>query len=79
MTTQPQHTPITLQDHERTPCERWTRVMGYHRPISAFNAGKQAEHAERLYFRADKVIFASGLKAPTPITQDQRRYRVGAA
>jgi anaerobic ribonucleoside-triphosphate reductase len=35
---------------ERVPCEIWTRVMGYHRPISAFNPGKQAEHAERKHF-----------------------------
>lgn len=25
--------------------------MGYHRPIDSFNAGKQAEQAERCYFR----------------------------
>jgi hypothetical protein len=24
--------------------------MGYHRPVSAFNAGKRAEHADRAYF-----------------------------
>lgn len=41
---------IELTDDERQPCEVWTRVMGYHRPVSSFNAGKQAEHAERLYF-----------------------------
>lgn len=34
----------------RQPCEIWTRVMGYHRPVSAFNPGKQSEHAERLHF-----------------------------
>ncbi|NCA70917.1 MAG: hypothetical protein EOM91_12555 [Sphingobacteriia bacterium] len=28
-------------------------MMGYHRPVSAFNAGKQAEHAERRYFTAN--------------------------
>lgn len=39
-----------LRDEERTRCEVWTRVMGYHRPISAFNAGKRSEHAERQYF-----------------------------
>ncbi len=42
---------ITLQDAERTPCEVWTRVMGYHRPVSAWNAGKQSEHQDRRYFR----------------------------
>ena len=44
--------PMTeLAEHERTPCEQWTRVMGYHRPVSAFNAGKQAEFRERRLFR----------------------------
>lgn len=28
----------------------WTRVMGYHRPISSFNRGKKGEHAERQHF-----------------------------
>lgn len=26
-----------IKDSERTKCEVWTRVMGYHRPISSFN------------------------------------------
>lgn len=39
-----------LKDEERTRCEVWTRVMGYHRPVSAWNPGKQSEHAERRYF-----------------------------
>jgi anaerobic ribonucleoside-triphosphate reductase len=39
-----------LDDSERTPCEVWTRVMGYHRPASSFNNGKQSEFAERVYF-----------------------------
>jgi hypothetical protein len=34
----------------RTRCEVWTRVMGYHRPLSAWNKGKQQEHRERCYF-----------------------------
>lgn len=46
---------IELKPEERTPCEVWTRVMGYHRPVSAFNAGKQSEHRERLYFREEKA------------------------
>ncbi|MEW8203651.1 MAG: anaerobic ribonucleoside-triphosphate reductase [Candidatus Thiodiazotropha endolucinida] len=44
------HHSIELKDEERTRCEIWTRVMGYHRPISAFNPGKQSEQAERRYF-----------------------------
>jgi len=39
-----------LKNSERTRCEVWTRVMGYHRPVSDWNPGKQAEHAERKPF-----------------------------
>jgi anaerobic ribonucleoside-triphosphate reductase len=42
---------IHLKEEERTRCEIWTRVMGYHRPVTAWNAGKQSEHQERKYFR----------------------------
>ncbi len=45
---------IVLKDEERTKCEVWTRVMGYHRPTSSFNIGKQGEFAERKYFTEDK-------------------------
>ena len=31
-------------------CEVWTRVMGYHRPVSSFNIGKQSEFTERRFF-----------------------------
>ncbi len=48
-------TRITLTDEERQPCEVWTRVMGYHRPVSEFNPGKQSEHGERRHFREARV------------------------
>lgn len=41
---------VTLSNNERQPCEIWTRVMGYHRPMSSFNIGKQGEFHERRYF-----------------------------
>ena len=41
---------MQLKDEERTRCERWTRVMGYHRPVASFNRGKQGEFAERRCF-----------------------------
>jgi anaerobic ribonucleoside-triphosphate reductase len=41
---------VTLSDDERQPCEVWTRVMGYHRPVSSFNRGKKGEHNERKFF-----------------------------
>jgi ribonucleoside-triphosphate reductase len=42
-------------EHETCPtcavaCEIWTRVMGYHRPVSSFNKGKQGEFHERQFF-----------------------------
>ncbi len=45
---------ITLKDEERTKCEVWTRVMGYHRPTSSFNIGKKGEFEERKYFKESK-------------------------
>ena len=43
-------TQPVLSDDERQPCEIWTRVMGYHRPVASFNAGKKGEFAERVCF-----------------------------
>lgn len=41
-----------LEEHssERTKCTVYTRVMGYHRPVETFNAGKQGEFYERAHF-----------------------------
>ena len=41
---------IELDDSERTRCEIWTRVMGYHRPVSGYNIGKIGEFQERKLF-----------------------------
>lgn len=45
---------IVLTDDERQPCEVWTRVMGYHRPLASFNIGKKGEYRERRFF-SEKV------------------------
>lgn len=42
---------------QRTRCEVWTRVMGYHRPISHYNVGKKAEHMSRKHFQ--EVVVAN--------------------
>jgi hypothetical protein len=47
---------VKLKDEERQPCEIWTRVMGYHRPVSEFNKGKKEEFAERKCFTEEKAI-----------------------
>ncbi len=41
-----------ITNEDRTRCEVWTRVMGYHRPVSGFNIGKKAEHYMRKHFVA---------------------------
>lgn len=41
---------IELQDCERQPCEVWTRVMGYFRPVKFFNIGKKGEFYQRRCF-----------------------------
>ncbi|MFN7085741.1 MAG: anaerobic ribonucleoside-triphosphate reductase [Burkholderiales bacterium] len=46
---------IVLTDEERQPCEIWTRVMGYHRPVSSFNIGKKGEFHERKFFEEARV------------------------
>jgi anaerobic ribonucleoside-triphosphate reductase len=49
---------IVIDDTERQECEVWTRVMGYHRPVASFNAGKKSEHRQRLFFRpANEIVY----------------------
>lgn len=35
--------------------EVWTRVVGYLRPVADFHPGKQEEHSERTFFKAEAV------------------------
>ncbi len=37
----------------RTKCERYSRVVGYLRPLEQWNDGKQAEWHERKVFRVE--------------------------
>lgn len=46
---------IELTDEERQPCEIWTRVMGYYRPTSYYNVGKQGEYNERVTFTEERT------------------------
>ena len=50
---------IILTNQERQPCEVWTRVMGYHRPVSTFNIGKKGEHYERKHFQECRAKLAA--------------------
>jgi anaerobic ribonucleoside-triphosphate reductase len=46
-----------MKDEERTLCEVWTRVMGYFRPVSGYNKGKQSEFRERKYFKESSAKY----------------------
>lgn len=46
---------IEIKAEERQPCEVWTRVMGYYRPVAFFNTGKKGEFHERKEFVEPKV------------------------
>lgn len=47
---------MELKDNERQECEIWTRVMGYHRPVSEFNRGKKSEFYSRKCFTEEKAV-----------------------
>jgi anaerobic ribonucleoside-triphosphate reductase len=38
-------------EKERTKCERYSRVVGYLRPVNQWNDGKQAEFEDRVTFK----------------------------
>ena len=48
------------RNEKRTRCEVWTRVMGYHRPVSSFNKGKKSEFSERATFAEGKSLADAG-------------------
>jgi len=56
--TQTHEAEIVLNEDERQLCEVWTRVMGYHRPVSSFNRGKKGEHNERQFFSEKRAALA---------------------
>ncbi len=46
---------MTTDNSKRTPCEIYTRVMWYLRPVSNYNTGKKSEFYSRKYFDENKV------------------------
>ena len=46
---------MTTDKSKRTPCEIYTRVMWYLRPVSNYNIGKKSEFYSRKYFDENKV------------------------
>lgn len=47
---------VQLADENRQVCEVWTRVMGYFRPVSQFNAGKKSEYSDRILLKSQDLV-----------------------
>lgn len=58
---------VVLSQEERQPCEVWTRVMGYHRPVQSFNIGKKGEFEER------KCFTEKAASAHKPLARDDQQ------
>ena len=43
-----------METRERTRCERYSRIVGYLRPLQQWNDGKQAEWKDRKMFDVKK-------------------------
>lgn len=59
-------TSLPQIEQKRTRCEVWTRVMGYHRPVSQFNIGKKSEHYSREHFQEQESLNSLFCKKYTP-------------
>ena len=58
---------MTTDKNKRTPCEVWTRVMWYLRPVSHYNIGKKSEFYSRKYFNENKVDNSEFIRKYLPI------------
>lgn len=43
---------LNALEAQRTPCEVYSRVVGYIRPVQQWNEGKQSEYSDRVEFTA---------------------------
>ena len=43
------------EEIRKVPCEVYSRVVGYLRPVNAWNVGKQQEFADRVVFKLPKT------------------------
>jgi len=40
-----------MSEKQRTKCERFSRIVGYLRPLAQWNEGKEAEWNDRVVFK----------------------------
>lgn len=49
------NTESKQQTIRKVPCEVWSRVVGYFRPVDQWNSGKQEEFRERIEYDLEKI------------------------
>lgn len=54
-----------MSDEIKVPCEVYSRIVGYLRPIQNWNAGKQQEFDDRVVYSVD--LSALPEKKPRPL------------
>lgn len=47
---------IRATEKTQVPCEQYTRVVGYYRPVNQWNKGKQSEYQDRVTYSLDKAL-----------------------
>jgi len=52
---------------KKVPCEVYSRVVGYLRPVAAWNIGKKQEFADRVNYRVSEEV-----RDASTAVQDQR-------
>ena len=50
------HNDGKMQDNVKVPCEVYSRIVGYLRPVQAWNEGKQAEFEDRKTFQVHETV-----------------------
>lgn len=40
----------------KVPCEVYSRIVGYHRPIGFWNKGKKEEYKQRVVYKAPQMF-----------------------
>ena len=48
---------LELQNVKGTPCEVYSRIVGYFRPVKYWNEGKQEEFKERVTFEVQNHTY----------------------
>lgn len=53
----------------KVPCEIYSRVVGYFRPVANWNVGKQAEFGDRVTYSATKSLDSAERRATRDVAE----------